>query len=59
MTVYPGVCQFAEKIKEAIMSAQDAIIASHVQHTRPGKLKAASRFLQGRRSGLPIYEEYL
>ena len=31
--VYPGVRQFAENMKEAIMSAHDAIIASRVQHT--------------------------
>jgi transposase InsO family protein len=31
--VYPGVRQFAENMKDAIMSAHDAIIASRVQHT--------------------------
>ena len=31
--VYPGVRQFADNMKEAIMSAHDAIIASRVQHT--------------------------
>ena len=31
--VYPGVRQFAENMKDAIMSAHDAIIASHIQHT--------------------------
>ena len=31
--VYPGVHQFADNMKEAIMSAHDAIIASRVQHT--------------------------
>ena len=31
--VYPGVHQFADNMKEVIMSAHDAIIASRVQHT--------------------------
>ena len=31
--VYPGVRQFAENMKDAIMSAHDAIIASRVQNT--------------------------
>ena len=31
--VYPGVRQFADNMKEAIMSAHDAIIALRVQHT--------------------------
>jgi len=31
--VYPGVRQFAENMKEAIMSAHDAIIASRIQQT--------------------------
>ena len=31
--VYPGVCQFAKNMKDAIMSAHDAIITSRVQHT--------------------------
>jgi hypothetical protein len=31
--VYPGVRQFAEDMKEAIMSAHDAIIAARVQNT--------------------------
>ena len=37
--VYPGVRQFAENIKEAIMSAHDAIIASRVQHTTQANRK--------------------
>ena len=31
--IYPGVCQFAENMKDTIMCAHDAIIASRVQHT--------------------------
>ena len=31
--VYPGVCQFAKKMKNAIMSTHDAIIASQIQQT--------------------------
>ena len=31
--VYPGVRKFAEDMKDAIMSAHDAIIASRIQHT--------------------------
>jgi len=31
--VYPGVRHFADNMKEAIMSAHDAIIASRIQHT--------------------------
>lgn len=31
--VYPGVHQFAEKVKEAIMGVHDAIIAARIQHT--------------------------
>ena len=31
--VYPGVKQFTEDMKNAIMSAHDAIIASRIQHT--------------------------
>ena len=31
--VYPGVWEFAENMKDAIMGTHDAIIASRVQHT--------------------------
>ena len=30
--IYPGVCQFAENMKDTIMCAHNAIIASRVQH---------------------------
>ena len=30
--IYPGVCQFAENMKDTIMCAHDVIIASRVQH---------------------------
>ena len=37
--VYPGVRQFAEKMKNAIMSAHDTIIASRVQQTNQANRK--------------------
>ena len=37
--VYPRVCQFAEKMKNTIMSAHDAIIASRVQQTNQANRK--------------------
>ena len=37
--VYPGVRQFAEKMKDAIMSAHDAIIASRIQQTTQANRK--------------------
>ncbi|KAF9642949.1 hypothetical protein BDM02DRAFT_3105031 [Thelephora ganbajun] len=31
--LYPGVCQFTENMKDAIISMHDAIIVARVQHT--------------------------
>ena len=31
--IYPGVCLFVENMKDAIMSAHDAIITSRIQQT--------------------------
>ena len=40
--VYPGVRQFTENMKEAVMSAHNAIIASHMQHTVQANRKRSS-----------------
>ena len=46
--IYPGVRQFAENMKDAIMSAHDAIIASRVQHTmQANKKRLPANFKQG------------
>ena len=46
--VYPGVRQFAENMKDAIMSAHDAIIASRVQHTvQANKKRSQATFQEG------------
>lgn len=46
--VYPGVRQFAEKMKEAIMSAHDAIISARVQHTvQANRKRLPAAFKQG------------
>ena len=46
--IYPGVHQFVENMKNAIMSAHDAIIASRVQHTmQANKKRLLANFKQG------------
>ena len=46
--VYPGVREFAENMKEAIMSAHDAIIASRVQQTvQANKKRRPATFQEG------------
>jgi hypothetical protein len=46
--VYPGVRQFAENMKDAIMSAHDAIIASRVQNTtQANKKRQPAKFQEG------------
>lgn len=46
--VYPGVRQFAETMKEAIMSAHDAIIASRIQHTiQANRKRIQAKFKEG------------
>jgi len=46
--IYPGVRQFAENMKDAIMSAHDAIIASRVQHTvQANKKRLPASFKEG------------
>jgi hypothetical protein len=46
--VYPGVRQFAEKMKEAIMSAHDAIIAARIQHTvQANRKRLTANFKEG------------
>jgi len=46
--VYPGVRQFAENMKDAIMSAHDAIIASRVQHTvQANRKRQPATFVEG------------
>jgi hypothetical protein len=46
--VYPGVRQFAENMKNAIMSAHDAIIASHVSQTvQANKRRTPATYKEG------------
>ena len=46
--VYPGVRQFAENMKDAIMCAHDAIIASRVQHTvQANRKRSLATFQEG------------
>ena len=46
--VYPGVCQFAEKMKNAIMSAHDAIIALRIQQTvQANKKRSPATYKEG------------
>ena len=46
--VYPGVRQFAEDMKDAIMSAHDAIIASRVQNTvQANKKRSVATYKDG------------
>ena len=46
--VYPGVKQFAENMKDAIMSAHDAIIASRIQNTvQSNKKRAPAAYKEG------------
>ena len=46
--VYPGVLQFAEKMKNAIMSAHDVIIASQIQQTiQANKKRSPATYKEG------------
>ena len=46
--IYPGVKQFAENVKDAIMSAHDAIIASRIQNTvQANRKRAVATYKEG------------
>src|ERR1700743_2496625 len=46
--VYPGVKQFTKNMKDAIMSAHDAIIASRIQRTiQANKKRQPANFKEG------------